>query len=152
MQPATPPDFVAVGDFNGDGKLDLAVSDRSTGSNIAILLGNGDGTFQPAVFYQAGGNPNSIAVGDFNGDKKLDLAVANTTESTVSLLLGNGDGTFQAKRNLQVSDSAWQISTADFDGDGNLDLAVATPGAPGNNYDNTVNVLLGMGAAILPRR
>src|SRR5215472_1474075 len=66
----------AVGDFNGDGKQDLAVVNE--GSNtVSILLGNGDGTFRPAVNYATGSLPVGVAVGDLNGDGHLDLAVAN---------------------------------------------------------------------------
>jgi hypothetical protein len=83
---------VAVGDFNGDGKPDLAVASYVTG--VGILLGNGDGTFQPAVIYTAGANPGSVAVGDFNNDGKPDLAVGNEN-GVVSVLLGNGDGRLQ---------------------------------------------------------
>ena len=71
---------IAVGDFNGDGKLDLAVTcglGYSPGV-VSILLGNGDGTFQKHVDYEVGTAPVGIAVGDFNGDGKLDLAVANS--------------------------------------------------------------------------
>ena len=65
------PESVVVGDFRGDGKLDLVVS-NSGDNNLSVLLGNGDGTFQPAVNYSVG--PGSVAVGDFNRDGKLDLA------------------------------------------------------------------------------
>src|SRR5437016_1076340 len=67
----TTPVSVAVGDFNGDGKPDLAVANYHS-DNVAVLLGKGDGTFQPAANYNAGANPQSVAVGDFNGDGKLD--------------------------------------------------------------------------------
>ena len=67
---------MAVGDFNGDGKADLAVANASS-NNVSVLLGNGNGTFQAAVNYAAGTGPSSVAVGDFNGDGKADLAVAN---------------------------------------------------------------------------
>ena len=89
------PDSVAVGNFNNDGKLDLAVA-KGVSNSVSILLGNGTGTFQAAEDYRVGNNPLSVAVGDFDGDGKLDLAVANAGSNTVSILLGNGNGTFQA--------------------------------------------------------
>jgi len=92
------PIWVAVGDFNGDGRIDLAVTASAVGQ-IDILLGNGDGTFQPPVTYAAGGKrPQSVAVGDFNGDGNLDLVVANTGSQSVGVLLGNGDGAAAASR------------------------------------------------------
>jgi hypothetical protein len=90
LQPAS----VAVADFGGSGKLDLAVANAAS-SGASILLGNGDGTFQPQVFYRTAAGPQQIAVGDFNQDGKLDLAVATGLGGAVSILLGNGDGTFQ---------------------------------------------------------
>src|SRR5215813_3339195 len=85
------PRSVAVGDFNGDGIPDLAVANSqsffSTGY-VSVLLGNGDGTFQPARNLDVGRSPYSVAVGDFNGDGKLDLAVANYNSHNVSVLLG----------------------------------------------------------------
>src|SRR5256886_2213029 len=89
------PTFVAVGDFNGDGKLDLAVANLNS-RTVSVLLGNGDGTFRAAPTVVVGQSPFSIAVGDFNGDGKPDLAVANFDSNNVSVLLGNGEGTFQA--------------------------------------------------------
>src|SRR5437870_1518415 len=72
----TNPSSVAVGDFNGDGKLDLAVANNGS-ANVSILGGNGDGTFGAAMDFPVGVGPASVAVADFNGDGKLDLAVAN---------------------------------------------------------------------------
>src|SRR3989442_1278032 len=72
----TNPVSVAVGDFNGDGKADLAVANQQS-DNVSVLLGNGDGTFQAAVNYSTGLFPQSVVSGDFNGDGKPDLAVAN---------------------------------------------------------------------------
>lgn len=94
------PQSVAVADFNGDGIQDLTVANTGTGptyadSSVSVLLGNGDGTFQPAQNFTTGKGPQAVAVGDFNGDGILDLATANLPGNNVSVLLGNGDGTFQ---------------------------------------------------------
>jgi len=138
--PGTLPDAIAVGDFNGDGKLDLAVTSNGNATgNVSILLGNGDGTFQPAVLYLAGSNPSSVAVGDFNGDGKLDLAVANNDGGNVSILLGNGDGTFQTALDFSVESGPSSLAVGDFNRDGKLDLAVA------NNVSGNVSILLGNG-------
>jgi len=111
------PSSVAAADFNGDGKLDLAISSNQGG--VSILLGNGDGTFQAPVEYSASSSQSLITdviVADFNGDGKLDLAVGG---GEVSVLLGNGNGTFQAPLN---SPGSSPLAAADFNGDGKLDL------------------------------
>jgi uncharacterized repeat protein (TIGR01451 family) len=123
----TSPAAIAVGDFNGDGKIDIAVANTGSG-DVSILLGTGDGTFQPAVNYSAGNSPTAIAVGDFNGDGKLDLAVfqpaGNIVAGSVSILLGNGDGTFQAPKTLTLTASTRFMAVADFNVDKKSDLAV----------------------------
>jgi hypothetical protein len=95
------PESVAVGDFTGDGHLDLAVANDGD-NTVSVLLGRGDGTFAPQGTYPVGAFPYSVAVGDFNGDGHLDLAVANGVDNTVSVLLGRGDGTFSSNT-VQVS-------------------------------------------------
>ncbi len=129
---------LAVGDFNGDGKADLAVANYD-GNTVSVLLGNGDGTFQTAVNYSAGTTPIAVAVGDFNGDGKADLAVANANSNNVSVLLGNGDGTFQAAVNYNVGSNPYFVAVGDFNGDGKADLVVT------NRVSNNVSVLLGNG-------
>jgi len=80
------PQSIALGDFNNDGRKDLAVANIFA-DNLSILLSEGDGTFRPAVNYSTGASPNCIVVGDFNGDGNLDLAVANRDSNNVSILL-----------------------------------------------------------------
>src|SRR5579864_1224920 len=107
----------------GDGKTDLAVACIPSGS-VSILLGNGDGTFQPAVNYNPGAWPLSLAAGDFNGDGKLDLATADT--DGISIFLGKGDGTFRhAPVDFAPGGSPLFVAVGDFNSDGRPDLAVA---------------------------
>jgi hypothetical protein len=140
------PFAIVAGDFTGDGHLDLAVADHGnvvySGTDpggVSMLLGNGDGTFQPAHEYSAGTEPWALVKGDFNGNGRLDLAVANFGSNDVSILLGNGDGTFQLAVAYAVGSSPDAIVAGDFTGDGRLDLAVANFGS------NDVSILLGNG-------
>jgi uncharacterized protein (TIGR03437 family) len=137
---ATNSNFVAVGDFNGDGHEDLAIINAATTpSQVLILIGNGDGTFNTVSppSFPVGNGANSIVVGDFNGDGIPDLAVANGADNTVSILMGVGSGFFQQAFNYPTGPSPDGIAVADFDGDGLADLAVATA--------NGVSVLIGNG-------
>ena len=87
---------IAAGDFNGDGKLDLAIANYDS-NTVGVLLGNGNGTFAAPVTYSSGGsNPYAIAVADFNGDGKQDIAVTNDWSNSVGVLMGSGNGTFAA--------------------------------------------------------
>ncbi len=143
------PVAIAAGDFNGDGSLDLAVS-NSVSNSVSILLGNGDGTFGTHVDYPAS-TPGPIIAGDFNGDGKLDLAFISTptvngnTSTQVGIMLGNGDGTFQTEVNYGVGQGPVSIAIADFNGDGKLDVAVAGLEDLGLEESGIVSVLLGNG-------
>jgi len=138
------PISVVAGDFNGDGIVDLAVSNNNlTGpGSVSILIGNGNGTFQPAVSYAVHNQPTQIVAGDFNGDGIMDLAVADAapTANDVSILLGNGDGMFTVQSTYPaVGTHPNSLAVGDFNGDGNLDLAVA------NITSQNVTILLGNG-------
>jgi hypothetical protein len=132
---------LALGDFNSDGYTDAAVTQSGSGGQygVAVLLSNGDGSFQRAVFYTVNGTPVSLATADVNNDGKLDVIAGGTG---ISVLPGNGNGTFQAAINSAVNlllgaavanspctgevVCAVPLLVADFDGDGKLDLASAT--------------------------
>ena len=99
--------WVVMGDFNGDGRQDIAAGnwDSSSTHEIAVLIGNGDGTFKPAVQYDTVSTPHAIAVADMNGDGIQDLVIARKEANLVSILLGNGDGTFGSVHGFHSSQS-----------------------------------------------
>lgn len=146
---------VAAGDVNGDGKPDLLVAnacanpEKCSYSSAGVLLGNGDGTFQPVVLYDSGGaSYTTVAVADLNHDGKLDLVLTTADDAvgsgggSVSVLRGTGDGTFQPAVAYDLGgDGAWALVVADVNGDGNPDVVVAG--------GSTVSVLLGNGDGTL---
>ena len=133
------PVSVAAGDFNNDGKNDLAVA-NSGDNTVTVLLGTGMGGFTAAAGspFAVGKAPVAVAAADFNGDNILDLAVANSADDTVTVLLGAGTGRFTAApySPLAVGKNPAAVAAADFNGDGKPDLAIA------NSGDNTLTVLL----------
>ncbi len=131
---------IAIGDFTGDGKLDLAVFTIVGSSYIAIFVNDGSGGFKGQVGCAVGPQgAASIAVADFNNDGKLDLAVAVATSSNLVVCQGNGDGTFSVASTPAVGNNPTGLAAGDLNGDGKVDL-VAT-----NYTDGTVSVLLGNG-------
>src|SRR6266540_3828415 len=134
-QPA-PPSFavgtfplsIAVGELNSDGFPDVVTANRTSG-DVSVLLGNGNGTFQPQQRASTGSSPQSTAIADLNGDGFRDLVVANGGTNDVSILLGNGDGTFQTQQRFAAGSFPNSMAIADLNGDDVPDLAVLSSSA-----------------------
>ncbi len=133
----TEPRALVAGDFNGDGRLDLAVA--NFGRGVSILLGRRFGIFRPAVTYNAGPGPSALATADFTGDGVLDLAVTNYGSNQVRVLLGDGAGGFKLLPGTRVGTGPVSVAAGDFNNDGLADLVVA------NRLSNNVSTLLGNG-------
>jgi hypothetical protein len=134
------PRAIAVGDFNNDGKQDLAILNGSS-ATVSIRLGDGAGNFNGTTTVSTGSTPNAVAVCDFNGDGNQDLAVANTANS-VSIRFGDGAGNFSGTTNISISGGPKSIAVGDFNGDGKLDFLTA------NVNNDTVSVRFGNGAGV----
>jgi hypothetical protein len=132
-------DSVAMGDLNGDGKLDLATTIPET-DTVSVLQNTGSGAFPIRHDYKVGASPHSAVIGDLSGDGNADVAVANFNGKSVSVLINNGAGGFLPTRYFSTGDSPDWLAIGDLTGDRKLDLVTA-------NKANTVSVLLNRGAA-----
>ena len=137
------PVSVAIGDLDGDGKADLAVGNLTLGSpavgTVTIMLGNGDGTFQPNSYAATGNGNRSVAIGDLNGDGKSDIVTANWLDGTTSVLLNAGSGLFLPKVDYDTGAGPYSVAVGDVSGDGKPDIVTANQG------DGSLSVLLGNG-------
>jgi glucose/arabinose dehydrogenase len=119
---------VAAADLNGDGTIDLAVANArtfGTPGSVSVLLGRGDGSFNPAVNYAVGSEPKSVMAADLNGDGRADLFTANQGSNNVSVLINNGNGTYAPVVSYAGVTGAHEAMAADIDGDGDRDIAVS---------------------------
>ncbi len=115
------PDAMAVADFNGDGKLDLATANYN--KTLSVLLNNGSGGFAASINFPVGSHPTGVWAADLDHNGTMDLVTMNGYDGTVSVLLGNGDGGFAAKTDYPTGFYSWEIVLADFNEDGCVDLA-----------------------------
>jgi Ca2+-binding RTX toxin-like protein len=129
---------ITTGDFNGDGKPDVAAMDIGS-NNISIFFGNGDGTFNFGPKINLGVVPYDFSTGDFNGDSKLDLGITNFSSKDFSVLLGDGKGSFSPATNFDLSSSASNVYWGDFNGDDKFDLVTL------NTDSNNISLLLADG-------
>jgi hypothetical protein len=127
--------LIGVADFNGDGAVDLAISDILN-NNIYILTGNNKGSFTLKTTIFAGGYPSKVLTADLNGDGHQDFLVQEALGSSVTVYLGNGDGTFQTGVNYNGPDHVSGFILADLDGDSRPDLVVT-------GFDFSISILHG---------
>lgn len=134
------PFAIALGDVNGDGKLDIVTANLST-SNVSVLAGNGAGGFAAPVNFASGGTATTVALGDVNGDGHLDIVTTNYYNNNVGVLLATGGGSFQAAATFASGGSNPRgLALGDVNGDGKLDIVIA------NENSGNVGVLVGKGA------
>ena len=142
------PVSLSVGDFDNNGTMDLVVSNGSSGrtssNQVSVLLGNGNGTFQPQQLLTVGDRPQSTSIEDYNRDGNADFAVTNIGSGDLSIVLGNGDGTFQDQQRIAVGDNPNDLASGDINGDGRIDLVIAHDSLIGSS-GNGITVLLGNG-------
>jgi len=132
------PNQIANGDFDGDGSLDLAVTNLNTKS-VSILLNDSKGIFSAMSKFSVGDYPTSIKSGHLNNDLILDLVVTNTNDNTISILTGNGDGSFNSASTYPVGNSPLDVAVSDLNNDGKKDLVVV------NESSHSISIFLNNG-------
>ena len=137
----TRPRYFAAGDFNRDGKQDLALSQTISDNNLRILLGNGSGGFSSQSTLSMGveAAPRGVISADFNADGYLDVAVSSVAGDNVSIFLGSGDGNFNTRKVFAAGDAAYWMASADFDRDGLPDLAITHDSATSSSITLLLN-------------
>jgi hypothetical protein len=135
------PDALAIGDLNGDGTPDLAVTSYFL-NTVSILAGNGAGAFTAIAIYPVGYNPRAVVVGDLNGDGRLDVVTANAASNDVSVLLSSGQSGFASAVSHAVGNSPRSLVVCDLNADGFLDISAA------NLFSSNISVLLGVGGGL----
>jgi hypothetical protein len=139
------PSSLAVGDFNGDGDLDLAVVNYVDSGSVEILLGNGNGTFREGATYDVAASPSSVATASFRKNGILDLVLNDGASDSIWVMLGNGDGTFQPAVAYPTTAEAYMVGLGEFTNNGNLDIVAPESHNTEGVYCNCVEVLLGNG-------
>ncbi len=138
------PEALTVGDFNGDGWLDVATV-NSGSDDVTMLFGNGNGTFRSGISFGVGRSPMFLTSGDLNHDATLDLIVAETGSDGIVVLLGQGDGLFQQPMFYPSGKGPTFLELGDLDRDGDEDVVVINSGRFGNYPPYSLAVLLNDG-------
>ena len=148
------PFWIATGDFNGDHIVDLAVANQCGGDltcgtaagTVSVLLGNGNGTFQPQVVFNVGAYPDYVWAGPLAINGAADIVTANSGSDTISVLISTGNNTFQNHQDYATGGFPYSLAGADFNGDGLPDFAIS------NAVSNTATILLGDGDGTFTER
>ena len=138
----TPRRGLESGDFDGDGRLDLAIP-QVLSNDVSVLLGSGTGSFAEPLRFPVGLGPVALVAGDYSGDGRLDVASVNPTTNEITVALAAGNATWRTVQQLSAGQAPVAITQADFNRDGRLDLATANQGS------SDVSIFLGLGTGAL---
>src|SRR5262245_60810980 len=123
-QTGSDPLYIASGDLNNDGRLDVIVSNQAPDTTLSVFLGNGDGSLAAKTDLGAGEFPDQVVIGDLNADGRADLVMANGYHDLISIFIGNGQGGFAPHTDIAMGSDFGDIALAQLDSDGHLDLLV----------------------------